>query len=193
MNDFLMILTGAAVVNNVVLSQFLGLCPLMGASRRIDTALGLGLATLTVLVTATTATHLLDQWILKPFSLTELRTLVFIGLIATVVQTLERIMKVSSPRLFEALGIYLPLITTNCAVLGVALLDSRKGTNLLDSIAFSTGSALGFTLVLVLFSGVRERIELADVPDPFKGTAIGLVTAGIAAVAFTGFSGLVPA
>lgn len=192
MNSYWMIITGAALANNVVLGQFLGLCPVMGSSRRLDTASGLGLATVFVLITATLATHLADQWILRPFHLTHLRTLVFIGLIASVVQISERMMKTWSPRLFEALGIYLPLITTNCAVLGIALIDARNESSLLESIAFSAGSAIGFAGVLVLFSSMRERIELSDTPKPFKGPAIGLITAGIAALAFSGFSALGP-
>lgn len=190
MNEPLTLLLGAAFANNVVLTQFLGLCPLMGTSRRLETAGGLGMATLLVLVIATLATHLVTDLLLTPFGLTALRPLVFIALIASVVQATERLMASLSPRLFNALGVYLPLITTNCAVLGVALLDARKAQGLLDALFFSLGSGLGFTLVLILFTGVRERIETADVPAVFRGTAIGLITAGLAALAFSGFQGM---
>ena len=188
----LTLLIGAALANNVVLSQFLGLCPLMGSSRRLDTALGLGGATLLVLILATLATHGVLVGLMRPFGLESLKPLVFIGLIAAVVQALERLMAVYSPRLFAALGLYLPLITTNCAVLGVALLDAKQSESLFDSLLFSAGSGLGFTLVLVLFSAVRERLESAAIPAPFRGSAIGLITAGLAALAFSGFQGLGP-
>ncbi len=191
MSHYLLILVGALIVNNVVLTQFLGLCPLMGASRRLDTAVGLGLATLFVMTLASVTTFFVDHAILTPLGGGYLRTLVFIGLIAALVQASELAMKAYSPRLFEALGLYLPLITTNCAVLGVALLSARKESTLLETLFFSLGSSLGFILVLILFSGVRERIEIADVPKPFQGAAIGLITAGIAAIAFSGFSGMI--
>lgn len=191
MSHYLLILVGALIVNNVVLTQFLGLCPLMGASRRLDTAVGLGLATLFVMTLASVTTFFVDHAILTPLGAGYLRTLVFIGLIAALVQASELAMKAYSPRLFEALGLYLPLITTNCAVLGVALLSARKESTLLETLFFSLGSSLGFILVLILFSGVRERIEIADVPKPFQGAAIGLITAGIAAIAFSGFSGMI--
>lgn len=190
MNDALNLLLGAAFANNVVLTQFLGLCPLLGTSRRLETASGLGLATLLVLVTATLATHTVTALLLTPFDLLALKPLVFIALIASVVQAIERLMATLSPRLFAALGVYLPLITTNCAVLGVALLDARKTHSLMESLLFGLGSGLGFTLVLMLFTGVRERLETAAVPAPFRGTAIGLITAGLAALAFSGFQGM---
>jgi len=191
MSHLLLILVGALIVNNVVLTQFLGLFPLMGASRRLDTALGLGLATLFVMTLATMTTFVVDHAVLTPLGAGHLRTLVFIGLIAAVVQASELAMKAYSPRLFEALGLYLPLITTNCAVLGVTLLSARKDASLLETLFFSFGASLGFVLVLVLFSSVRERIEIADVPKPFQGAAIGLITAGIAAIAFSGFTGMI--
>ena len=191
MSHYLLILFSALIVNNVVLTQFLGLCPLMGASRRLDTAMGLGVATVFVMTLATMTTFLVDQTILTPLGVEYLRTLVFIGLIAAVVQASELAMKAYSPRLFEALGLYIPLITTNCAVLGVTLLSARKESGFLETLCFSLGSSLGFILVLILFSSVRERIEIADVPQPFQGAAIGLVTAGIAAIAFSGFSGMI--
>lgn len=188
----LAILISAALANNVVLTQFLGLCPLMGSSRRLDTALGLGLATFLVLTVATLATHGVLVGLMRPFGLEGLKPIVFIGLIAAVVQALERLMAAYSPRLFTALGLYLPLITTNCAVLGVALLDAKQSESLFDSLIFSAGSGVGFTLVLVLFSGVRERLESAAIPAPLKGAPIGLITAGLAALAFAGFQGLGP-
>lgn len=191
MSHEFLILVGALIVNNVVLTQFLGLCPLMGASRRLDTAVGLGMATVFVMVLASMATSVIDRAVLVPFHVEYLRTLVFIGIIATLVQVSEQAMRLYSPRLFEALGIYLPLITTNCAVLGVALLNARKEADILDTFFYSLGSALGFLLVLVLFSNLRERLELSDVPEAFKGAPIGLITAGIAALAFSGFSGMI--
>ncbi len=191
MSQLFLILISALLVNNVVLTQFLGLCPLMGASRRLDTALGLGLATLFVMTLATMTTFFVDHAVLMPLGAGHLRTLVFIGLIAAVVQASELAMKAFSPRLFEALGLYLPLITTNCAVLGVTLLSARKDATLIETLFFSLGASMGFVLVLALFSSVRERIEVADVPKPFQGAAIGLITAGIAAIAFSGFQGLI--
>lgn len=193
MNQLLLILISALLVNNVVLTQFLGLCPLMGASRRLDTAFGLGLATLFVMTLATMSTSFIDHTILTPLGAGHLRTLVFIGLIAAVVQASELTMRAYSPRLFEALGLYLPLITTNCAVLGVTLLSAREDAGPLETLAFSLGASLGFVLVLILFSSVRERIEIADVPKPFQGAAIGLITAGIAAIAFSGFADMIRA
>ena len=190
MSHLLLILISALLVNNVVLTQFLGLCPMMGASRRLDTALGLGMATLFVMTLATITTFFVNTTILVPLGAGHLKTLVFIGLIAAVVQASELAMKAYSPRLFEALGLYLPLITTNCAVLGVTLLSARKEATLFETLFFSLGASLGFVLVLALFSSMRERIEIADVPRPFQGAAIGLITAGIAAIAFSGFSGL---
>ena len=191
MTHEILILLGAVIVNNVVLTQFLGLCPLMGASRRLDTAIGLGMATVFVMVLASMATYLIDRVLLEPLSVGYLRTLIFIGVIAILVQASEQAMRLFSPRLFEALGIYLPLITTNCAVLGVALLNTRKQADLADTFFYSLGSALGFILILVLFSSLRERLELSDIPQAFKGASIGLITAGIAALAFSGFSGMI--
>ena len=191
MPHYFQLLIGALLINNVVLTQFLGLCPLMGASRRIDTAFGLGAATLFVMIMATTATSTVDHLLLSPLGVSYLRTLVFIGLIATLVQATEVGLKAFSPRLYEAMGIYLPLITTNCAVLGVALITARKQLDALETFFFSLGSALGFVMILILFSAMRERLEQAEIPEAFRGAAIGLITAGIAAMAFNGFSGVI--
>jgi Na+-translocating ferredoxin:NAD+ oxidoreductase subunit A len=191
MPHYFQLLIGALLINNVVLTQFLGLCPLMGASRRIDTAFGLGAATLFVMIMATTATSTVDHLLLSPLGVSYLSTLVFIGLIATLVQATEVGLKAFSPRLYEAMGIYLPLITTNCAVLGVALITARKQLDALETFFFSLGSALGFVMILILFSAMRERLEQAEIPEAFRGAAIGLITAGIAAMAFNGFSGVI--
>lgn len=191
MPHYFQLLIGALLINNVVLTQFLGLCPLMGASRRIDTAFGLGAATLFVMIMATTATSTVDHLLLSPLGVSYLRTLVFIGLIATLVQATEVGLKAFSPRLYESMGIYLPLITTNCAVLGVALITARKQLDALETFFFSLGSALGFVMILILFSAMRERLEQAEIPEAFRGAAIGLITAGIAAMAFNGFSGVI--
>jgi len=191
MQHYLTILLGAMLVNNLVVVKFLGLCPLMGVSQRQETALGMGLATTFVLTLASALSYLANAWLLAPLGAGYLRTIVFIVVIAAVVQFTEQVVQKTSPLLFQALGIYLPLITTNCAVLGVALLNAQAGHTLLESCVYGLGAALGFTLVLVLFAGVRERLEYADVPAPFRGSAIGLITAGLVAVAFTGFAGLV--
>lgn len=190
MREVALILLGTVLVNNFVLVQFLGLCPFMGVSRRVDSALGMGLATTFVLTLSAALSHLVNRWLLLPFELEYLRTLSFILVIAVVVQFTEIVIRRQSPLLHRVLGIYLPLITTNCAVLGVALLSARRQQNLQDAVLYGFGAAVGFTLVLVLFSVLRERIELADVPAPFQGSAVALMTAGILSLAFMGFSGL---
>lgn len=186
------ILVNAVLVNNFVLVQFLGLCPFLGRSKQQETALGMGLATSLVLTMASGLSYLLDHYVLQAHGVEYLRTIVFILMIAVVVQLIERMILVASPLLHRNLGIFLPLITTNCAVLGVALLNTRSAKGLLESLVNGFGAAVGFTLVLVLFAGVRERLEKADVPLPFQGPAIALITAGIASLAFMGFAGWIP-
>ena len=188
--DFLLIILSAALVNNVVLVKFLGLCPLMGVSNKLDTALGMGLATTFVLTLAAFAGWLLEHFVLMPFDLGFLRILTFILVIAVVVQFTEMVVRKISPALYQVLGIFLPLITTNCAVLGVALLNVQQKNSFLESLLYGFGSALGFTLVLVMFAGLRERLALADVPATFSGAPIALVVAGLMSLAFMGFAGL---
>lgn len=190
MQDLFLILVGTALVNNVVLVRFLGLCPFMGVSNKVDTALGMGLATTFVLTLASVAGWALESFVLIPFEIGYLRILSFILVIAAVVQLTEMLIKRTSPALYQVLGIFLPLITTNCAVLGVALLNVQEQHNFLESLLYGFGSALGFTLVMVLFAGLRERLALADVPAPFSGAPIGFITAGLLALAFMGFAGL---
>ena len=183
------IILSTVLVNNFVLSQFLGLCPFMGVSRKIDTALGMGLATAFVLTLSAVSAYLLDTYILEPFGLRYLRTIGFIVAIAVLVGLTEMFIAKTSPVLHRLLGVYLPLITTNCAVLGVALLNANQQHNLLQSALYGFGAAVGFTLVLIIFAALRERLDAADVPAPFKGTPAALMTAGILAIAFMGFGG----
>ncbi len=192
MKEALLIIISAALVNNFVLMKFLGLCPFMGVSKQQNAALGMGLATTFVLVLASLSSALLNQYLLIPFGLEYLRTIVFIVVIAALVQLTEVLLRHSSPLLHKSLGIYLPLITTNCAVLGLVLLNTHARHNWLESIFYGFGAALGFALVLTLFANLRERLETADVPQPFKGAPIALITAGLMSVAFMGFSGLIP-
>lgn len=190
MREFALILLGTVLVNNFVLVQFLGLCPFMGVSRRIDSAIGMGIATSFVLTLSSSVSYLVNQWLLLPFDLEYLKTLGFILVIAVVVQFTELFIRRQSPLLHRVLGLYLPLITTNCAVLGVALLSVQQQHSLLQAMLQGLGAAIGFTLVLVLFAAMRERLEHADIPAPFKGSAIALMSAGIMSLAFMGFSGL---
>ena len=190
MIHYLFIVIGAVLVNNVVLVRILGLCPFMGVSRKLDTAFGMGMATTFVLTVATGASYAIDHLLLIPCGLEYLRTISFIVTIAAIVQLTEMIVQKSSPVLHQVLGIYLPLITTNCAVLGVPLLNVANGHNFLESLVFGAANAVGFSLVLLLFAGLRERIDGADVPLPFRGVSIALVTAGLMSLAFMGFSGL---
>jgi electron transport complex protein RnfA len=190
MSHYLFILVGAVLVNNVVLVKMLGLCPYMGVSKKLETAYGMGAATTFVLTLATGASYIIDQYLLLPFGLEYLRALSFIVTIAAIVQLTEMVIAKTSPTLQQTLGIYLPLITTNCAVLGVPLLNIAGGHNFVESLLFGAGSAVGFSLVLILFAGIRERIECADVPVYFRGSAIAMVTAGLMALAFMGFAGL---
>jgi Na+-translocating ferredoxin:NAD+ oxidoreductase subunit A len=190
MSHYLFILVGAVLVNNVVLVKMLGLCPFMGVSKKLETAYGMGAATTFVLTMATGASYIIDTVLLQPFDLLYLRTLSFIVTIAAIVQLTEMVIAKTSPTLQQTLGIYLPLITTNCAVLGVPLLNVANENNFVESLLFGAGSALGFSLVLIAFAGIRERIEAADVPVNFRGSAIAMVTAGLMALAFMGFAGL---
>ncbi len=190
MTSYIFIVLGAVLVNNVVLVRILGLCPFMGVSKKLETALGMGAATTFVLTMACGASYVIDSWLLLPNNLEYLRTLSFIVTIAAIVQLTELVIQKTSPVLHQVLGIYLPLITTNCAVLGIPLLNVGLKHDLVESMLFGFGSALGFTLALILFAGVRERLEGADIPVYFRGTAIGMVTAGIMSLAFMGFAGL---
>lgn len=190
--ELVLILLSTILVNNFVLVQFLGLCPFMGVSNKVDTALGMSFATTFVLTLSSVLSYLVYAYLLQPLGLEYLQTISFILVIAVTVQLTEMIVKKTSPILYRVLGIFLPLITTNCAVLGVALLNVRKeDPTFINSIFYGFGAAVGFSLVLVLFAGMRERILVADVPEPFKGPSIGLITAGLMALAFMGFSGLV--
>lgn len=191
MTDFLLILISTVLVNNFVLVQFLGLCPFMGVSNKLETAMGMSLATTFVLTLSSVCSYLVYTYLLQPFELSYLRTISFILVIAVVVQFTEMVVKKTSPMLYKVLGIFLPLITTNCAVLGVALLNIKKQNHFMESIFYGFGAAVGFSMALILFSAIRERVAVADVPVPFKGAAIGMVTAGLMSLAFMGFTGLV--
>jgi electron transport complex protein RnfA len=186
----LFIFLSAILINNFVLSRFLGICPFLGVSKKTDTAVGMSLAVIFVMILASIITWLLNI-LLVSLGLSFLTTIVFILIIATLVQFVEIVLKKTSPGLYEALGIYLPLITTNCAVLGVALLNVQENYTLIETVVNSAGAALGFALALILFSTIRERMELSDIPAPFRGTASALITAGLLSMAFMGFQGLV--
>ena len=191
MSEYLLLFVGTVLVNNFVLVKFLGLCPFMGVSGKLETAIGMGMATTFVLTLAAACSYLVNQYILLPLELTYLRTLSFILVIAVVVQFTEMVVHKTSPSLYRLLGIFLPLITTNCAVLGVALLNINEQHNFMQSLVYGFGAALGFSLVLVLFAAMRERLAGADVPAPFKGAALAMITAGLMSLAFMGFTGLV--
>ena len=188
MKEVLLIAIGSAIVNNVVLSQFLGLCPFFGVSKKVNTAAGMGAAVIFVITIASFITSVLDKFILQQFDITYLRTIVFILVIAALVQFVEMFMKKSMPPLYNALGIFLPLITTNCAVLGVALNNVQYGYGIGVSTINGFATAVGFTIIM---AGIREKIEYNDIPTPFKGSAIVLVTAGLMSIAFMGFSGVI--
>jgi electron transport complex protein RnfA len=190
MSELFAIFLTAVFVNNFVLVKFLGLCPVMGVSRQLDSAIGLSMATAFVLTLAAGLSHVVWQWLLLPLGLPWLRTLAFILVIAALVQVVEAVMRRQFPVLYQVLGIFLPLITTNCAVLGVALLNTTQDHDLLGALVYGFGASVGFGLVLVLFAGLRERIDAGDVPAPFRGAPIGLVTAGLMALAFMGFAGM---
>jgi len=191
MAELFLILISAVFVNNFVLARFLGICPFLGVSKKVETALGMGMAVTFVLTVATVVTWIVQYFILVPFGIEYLQTIAFILIIASLVQLVEMVIQKASPVLYQSLGIYLPLITTNCAVLGLAVLNIQKDYNFLEGIIFALGAALGFTLAMVLFAGLRERIDLCPVPKSFRGTAIALVTAGLLSLAFMGFAGLV--
>lgn len=191
MAELMLVIVGAALVNNFVLVQFLGLCPFMGASRRVEGALGMGLATGLVLTTASGISYLVDSLLLIPFELEYLRLLAFILVIGAAVQLTEQMTRKLSPLLHRVLGLYIPLIASNCAVLGVALLNSTANRSLIAALFYGAGAAVGFGLVLALLAGLRERAEGADVPKPFQGHAIAFITAGIMSLAFLGFTGFV--
>ena len=189
--EYLLIFISAIFVNNIILSQFLGICPFLGVSKKIDTALGMGAAVAFVLTLATVVTYLLQTCVLDPFGLKYLQTLSFILVIASLVQMVEIVLKKVSPALYQALGIFLPLITTNCAVLGVAILVIQKDFSLIQSIVYAFSTAIGFALAMVVFAGLREQLSLVRVPKGMQGMAIVLVTAGLLSLAFMGFGGLV--
>ncbi|KUM55169.1 MULTISPECIES: electron transport complex subunit RsxA [Rheinheimera] len=193
MTEFLLLLISTVLVNNFVLVKFLGLCPFMGVSGKLETAIGMSLATTFVLTLASLCSYLVDHYLLAPLDLLYLRTLAFILVIAVVVQFTEMVVHKTSPTLYRLLGIFLPLITTNCAVLGVALLNVNERHNFINSVVYGFGAAVGFSLVLILFAAMRERLAAADVPLPFKGAAIAMITAGLMSLAFMGFTGLVKA
>jgi len=193
MTEYALILLSTVLVNNFVLVKFLGLCPFMGVSKKVETAIGMSLATTFVLTLASVLSYLTNQYLLIPFGMEYLRTIMFIVVIAVVVNFTEMMVRKTSPLLHNVLGIYLPLITTNCAVLGVALLNVQIGHSFIESALYGFGAAVGFSLVLVMFSALRERLMAADVPVAFQGVPIALITAGLMALAFMGFSGMVRA
>lgn len=191
MTEYALILVSTILINNFVLVKFLGLCPFLGVSRKLETAMGMAAATASVITLSATLSYVVDKFILIPLSLEYLRTLSFILVIAVVVQLTEMIIHKTNALLYNSLGIFLPLITTNCSVLGVALLNVQEKNDLIQSILYGLGAGLGFGLVLILFAAMRERINVADVPEPFKGTAIALITTGLMSMAFMGFAGLI--
>ena len=191
MTEYFLLLISTVLVNNFVLVKFLGLCPFMGVSSKVETAIGMSFATTFVLTLASASSYIVNEFLLTPLGLDYLRTLCFILVIAVVVQSTEMVIHKTSPVLYRVLGIFLPLITTNCAVLGVALLNVNEQHTFIESIVYGFGAAAGFSLVLILFSAMRERINVADVPLPFRGAAIAMITAGLMSLAFMGFSGLV--
>ena len=188
--SLILIIIVAIFVNNVVLAQFLGICPFLGVSKKVDTASGMGMAVTAVLVVATIVTYLLQVYVLNAFGLEYLQTIAFILVIAALVQMIEIILKKTMPALYQALGVFLPLITTNCCILGVAILVIQKDYDLLEGIVYALSTGIGFLLAMVLFAGLREQLDLLDVPKAFKGVPIALVTAGLLAMAFMGFSGV---
>lgn len=189
--EYVAIIIFAVFVNNVILSQFLGICPFLGVSNKVSTSLGMGAAVVFVMTLATLVTYLFQNLVLNPLDIGFLQTIVFILVIAALVQMVEIVLKKVSPSLYQALGVFLPLITTNCAVLGIAILVIQKNFTLVEGLVYSVGMSLGFTLAMVLFAGLREQIELSSTPKGMKGMPIVLVTAGVLAMAFMGFAGLV--
>jgi len=191
MFELFLILISAVFVNNFVLARFLGICPFLGVSKKVETALGMGMAVIFVMTVASVVTWFIQYLVLIPFGIEYLQTIAFILVIASLVQLVEMVIQKTSPVLYQSLGIFLPLITTNCAVLGVAVLNIQKSYSFLESVVFALGAGLGFTLAMVLFAGLRERTDLCPVPKSFQGTALALVTAGLLSLAFMGFAGLV--
>lgn len=189
--EYAIIFISAILVNNIVLSQFLGICPFLGVSKKISTAIGMSAAVTFVMVLATIVTYLIQHYILNPLNIGYLQTISFILVIASLVQIVEIILKKVSPSIYQALGVFLPLITTNCAILGVALLTIQKEFNLMEGVAFAIANSIGFGLALILFAGLREQLSITKVPNGLKGIPIALITAGILAMAFMGFSGIV--
>jgi electron transport complex protein RnfA len=189
-SHLLLLFIGAALINNIVLVKILGLCPFMGVSKKLEAAISMGLATTFVLTLGSGSSYLIDHFLLAPFHLEYLRTLSFIVVIAGIVQFTEMAVQKTSPVLHQVLGIYLPLITTNCAVLGIPLINVSSNHSFVESLVFGFGGSIGFTLVLILFAGIRERLDGADVPAIFKGSAIAMITAGLMSLSFMGFSGL---
>lgn len=189
--SYILIFISAVFVNNIVLSQFLGICPFLGVSKKIETALGMSGAVAFVMAIATIVTYLIQKSILEPFNVGFLQTITYILIIAALVQMVEIILKKVSPALYQALGVFLPLITTNCAILGVAILVIQKDMNLLESVVYALSTAVGFGLALVLFAGIREQLSMTRLPKTFEGTPISLITAGLLAMAFMGFAGIV--
>ena len=188
--NLILIIIVAIFVNNVVLAQFLGICPFLGVSKKVDTASGMGMAVTAVLVVATIVTYLIQVYVLNTFGLEYLQTIAFILVIAALVQMIEMLLKKTMPALYQALGVFLPLITTNCCILGVAILVIQKDYDLLEGIIYALSTGIGFLLAMVLFAGLREQLDLVDVPKPFRGVPIALVTASLLAMAFMGFSGV---
>jgi electron transport complex protein RnfA len=190
MNIFLIIVS-AILINNFVLVKFLGICPFLGVSRKVETAIGMGAAVIFVMTVASAITYIIQYAILEKFNIAYLQTIAFILVIAALVQFVEIVIKKTSPSLYQALGVYLPLITTNCAVLGVALLNIQNQYNFIESIVFGAAAAVGFTLAIVLFAGIRERLEFAPIPKALQGFPIALIVAGLMSMAFMGFSGMI--
>lgn len=190
MLTYISIFITAVFVNNIILSQFLGICPFLGVSKKIDSALGMGAAVTFVMLLSTIVTYLLQEYLLEPFQLGYMQTIVFILVIAALVQMLEIVLKKISPALYQALGVFLPLITTNCAILGVAILVIQKDFSLVESVVYAVSTAIGFTLALTIFAGIREQLTLSEVPKAMRGIPIALITAGLLALAFMGFSGI---
>jgi electron transport complex protein RnfA len=191
MKEVILLALSAAIVNNVVLSQFLGLCPFIGVSKKVDTASGMGVAVIFVITIASLVTSVIDKFVLQTFDLVYLRTIVFILVIAALVQFVEMFLRKQMPPLYNSLGVFLPLITTNCAVLGVALTNVQKGYGIGVSTIIGFATAFGFMISIVILAGIREKIEYNDIPTPFKGSAIVLITAGLMAIAFMGWSGVI--
>jgi electron transport complex protein RnfA len=191
MGDYFALIIGAIFINNILLAKFLGNCPFLGVSKKMDTAIGMAAAVVFVLALAGLFTWIVDRYLLTPLGIGYIQTLVFILIIATLVQFVELFLRKSLPVLYKALGIFLPLITTNCAVLGVAIINIQEKYNLLETLVFSVSSAVGFGLALVIFAGIRERFEISRIPKPLRGTGIGLVTAGLLALSFFAFKGMI--